>query len=96
MPLPFKTPVNVVAPEPPEATANVADKPAAVPVVFWLNVGQVNVPVLKSPLAGVPSAGVTNVGLVARTTLPDPVVDSSVEFPEPSKAKTVFAAPVRL
>ncbi|NBS75391.1 MAG: hypothetical protein EBT78_17630 [Betaproteobacteria bacterium] len=27
-------PANVVAPVPPEATANVADNPAAVPVVF--------------------------------------------------------------
>ena len=46
---------------------------AAVPVVFWLNVGQVNVPVLKSPEVGVPSNGVTNVGDVASTTEPEPV-----------------------
>jgi hypothetical protein len=37
---------------------------AADPVVFWLNVGQVNVPVEKFPDVGVPSAGVTNTGLV--------------------------------
>ena len=46
---------------------------AAVPVVFWLNVGQVNVPVLKSPEVGVPRAGVTNVGDVDKTTEPVPV-----------------------
>jgi hypothetical protein len=43
------------------------------PVVFWLNVGQVNVPVLKLPEVGVPSNGVTNVGLVESTTEPVPV-----------------------
>ena len=32
-------PVEVVTPVPPEATANVADSPAAVPVVFWFSVG---------------------------------------------------------
>lgn len=48
---------------------------AAVPVVFWLNVGQVNVPVLKSPDVGVPSTGVTKVGDVAKAnTVPVPVV----------------------
>jgi hypothetical protein len=48
---------------------------AAVPVVFWLNVGQVNVPVLKSPDVGVPSTGVTKVGDVAKaSTVPVPVV----------------------
>jgi hypothetical protein len=45
----------------------------AVPVVFWLNVGQVNVPVEKLPLVGVPRIGVTNVGLVFNTTDPEPV-----------------------
>lgn len=58
---------------PPEATANVADRLAAEPVVFWLNVGQVNVPVLKSPDCGVPKIGVVNDGLVASTTAPVPV-----------------------
>jgi hypothetical protein len=47
---------------------------AALPVVFWLNVGQVNVPVLKSPDVGVPSNGVTSVGLVESTTEPLPVL----------------------
>ena len=32
-------PVLVVTPVPPLATAKVADKPAAVPVVFWFKVG---------------------------------------------------------
>ena len=67
-------PVLVVTPVPPLVTANVALSPAAVPVVFWLNVGHVNVPVLKLPLVGVPNNGVTNVGLVDNTTLPVPVL----------------------
>lgn len=66
-------PVEVVTPVPPEATANVADKPPAVPEVFWLNVGQVNVPVLKLPEVGVPSRGVVNDGLVDSTFAPEPV-----------------------
>ena len=32
-------PAKVVAPVPPEPIAKVADKPAAVPVVFWFSVG---------------------------------------------------------
>lgn len=47
-------PVEVVTPVPPEATARVTDKPAAVPVVFWFNVG--NVQFVKVPEDGVPSA----------------------------------------
>ena len=39
-----------------------------------MNVGHVNVPVLKSPLVGVPKTGVTSVGDVDNTTLPEPVV----------------------
>jgi hypothetical protein len=46
---------------------------AAFPVVFWLNVGQVNVPVEKLPDVGVPSNGVTKLGLVANTKAPLPV-----------------------
>ena len=38
-----------------------------------MNVGHVNVPVLKLPDVGVPKAGVTSVGEVARTTDPEPV-----------------------
>jgi hypothetical protein len=55
----------------------------AVPVVFWLNVGQVKEPLLKLPEAGVPSAGVTSVGLVANTTAPVPVL---VVAPVPPEA----------
>jgi len=62
-------------PVPPEAGDKVADKPAAVPEVFWLNVGQVNVPVLKSPDVGVPKTGVTKLGLLDSTTEPVPVLD---------------------
>ena len=45
----------------------------ALPVVLWLNVGQVKVPVLKLPEVGVPSNGVTSVGLVDKTFEPEPV-----------------------
>jgi hypothetical protein len=48
-------------------------KDAALPVVFWLKVGHVKLPVLKSPDDGVPKAGVISVGLVANTTSPLPV-----------------------
>jgi hypothetical protein len=48
---------------------------AAEPVVFWLKVGQVNVPVLKLPDVGVPRTGVVKLGDVAKaTTVPEPVV----------------------
>jgi hypothetical protein len=40
---------KVVAPVPPDVTTNVEDSPAAVPVVFWLNVGQENEPEVKFP-----------------------------------------------
>ena len=47
----------------------------AVPVVFWLKVGHVNVPVLKSPDCGVPRIGVIRLGDVASTNVvPVPVV----------------------
>ena len=45
----------------------------AVPVVFWLNVGQVNVPLLKLPDVGAPRMGVTSEGDVDKTTEPVPV-----------------------
>ena len=41
------------------------------PVVFWFSVG--NVQLARFPEEGVPKTGVTNVGLVDKTTLPDPV-----------------------
>ena len=44
---------------------------AAVPVVLWFNVG--NVQFVNVPLAGVPNTGVTNEGLVANTNTPVPV-----------------------
>jgi hypothetical protein len=84
-----------VKPVPPEATAKVADRPAAVPVVFWLNVGQVKVPVLKLPDVGVPNIGVTNVGEVANTLAPVPVssVRAAAKFAELGVARKV-ATPV--
>lgn len=44
---------------------------AAVPVVFWFSVG--NVQLAKLPEVGVPKIGVTKVGVLERTTLPVPV-----------------------
>jgi hypothetical protein len=44
---------------------------AALPVVFWFNVG--NVQLAKLPDDGVPKAGDTKVGLLDNTTLPEPV-----------------------
>ena len=63
--------------------------------MFWLNVGQVNTPVLKSALAGVPNAGVTNVGLVANTNAPEPVSSLTIaaKLAEVGVAKNV-ATPV--
>lgn len=58
--------------DPPDAGAVAV---AALPEVFWLNVGQLNEPEVKLPDAGVPRAGVTNVGLLDKTTLPEPVED---------------------
>ena len=71
MPLPLSTPVRVVAPVPPDPTTNVADNPAAVPVVFWFKVGKVQL--VRSPEVGVPNIGVTRVGEVANTKEPVPV-----------------------
>jgi hypothetical protein len=74
----------VVWPVPPLPMANVVDKPAAVPVVFWLNVGHVKEPVLKSPDAGVPSGppftrtDPTEPVLIAKavaTPVPRPVIE---------------------
>ena len=62
---------GVDVPVPPDATAKIDDKPAAVPVVFWFNVG--NVQFVKLPDAGVPNAGVTSVGELDKTKLPEPV-----------------------
>lgn len=45
---------GVAVPVPPDATAKIDDKPAAVPVVFWFNVG--NVQFVKLPEDGVPNA----------------------------------------
>jgi hypothetical protein len=56
------------------AITNVAESPAAVPLVFWLNVGQVNVPVVKFPEVGVPSSGANSVAVVA-------VIDIGVPAP---------------
>ena len=69
----------VVKPVPPLAIATVPVTLDAVPVVFWLKVGQVNVPVLKLPDVGVPSKGVTNVGDVANTKEPEPVSSVTAE-----------------
>jgi hypothetical protein len=59
--------------------AVVAD--AALPVVFWLSVG--NVQLDKLPLDGVPKTGVISVGELLSTTSPVPVVVGAVELPVP-------------
>ena len=56
-------PDAVVLPVPPLATATVPVTLDAVPVVFWLSVG--NVQLAKSPEAGVPRTGVVKVGDVS-------------------------------
>ena len=61
-----------MTPVPPEATARVADRLAALPDVFWFSVG--NVQLDKLPELGVPRAGVTNVGEFDNTTLVVPVL----------------------
>ena len=61
--------VACVVPVAPELTVVVTV--AALPVVFWFSVG--NVQFAKFPDVGVPSNGVTNAGLVANTLAPVPV-----------------------
>ena len=67
------TSAGVAVPVPPLTTATMPVTLDAVPVVFWLKVGQVNVPMLKSPDCGTPRIGVTKVGDVANTNAPVPV-----------------------
>ena len=55
---------------------------AAVPVVFWLRVG--NVQLVRLPDAGVPRFGVMSVAEVVRTTLPEPelaIAETEVPLP---------------
>lgn len=59
-----------------------AVRPEAVPVMF-----------VPTKADGVPSAGVTRVGLVARTTLPVPVVEPAVKLPPDVVATTGTLAP---
>jgi len=66
-------PAAVVAFVPPEVTAKVVDKPAAVPEVLWLRVGNVQfarLPEVGVPRTGVTSDGLVNVGALAKTTEP--------------------------
>ena len=57
-----------VTPPTPDAAKLAA---AAVPVVFWFSVG--NVQLVSTPALGVPMFGVVSTGLVANTLAPDPV-----------------------
>ena len=68
-------------------------KVAAEPDVFWFNVG--NVQFAKLPDEGVPRAGVTSVGLVAKTNAPVPVssVMAEIKLAELGVARNV-ATPV--
>jgi hypothetical protein len=73
----------------PTVISGVPVRPPAVPVVFWLSVG--NVQLVRVPEAGVPNAGVANVGLVANTASPVPVLEVSailraVDVKEPNEA----------
>jgi hypothetical protein len=61
--------VDCVVPVTPELIVVVTV--AALPVVFWFSVG--NVQFVSVPDEGVPKTGVTKVGLVDKTTFPDPV-----------------------
>jgi len=64
--------VKVASPVPPEVTASVAERPAAVPELFWFKVGKVQL--AKFPDVGVPSIGVISVGEVSTTNFePVPV-----------------------
>jgi hypothetical protein len=64
---------------------------AAVPVVFWFSVG--NVQLAKLPEVGVPKAGVTKVGDVAKTLSPVPVLATLTTFLLASSARAVDAVP---
>jgi len=67
--------VSVARPVPPEVTASVALKPAAVPELFWFRFGKVQL--AKFPDVGVPSKGVISVGEVSITNLvPVPVCEA--------------------
>jgi hypothetical protein len=79
-------PVEVVTPVPPLATGRVP----VTPLVKGKPVAFVNVTEL-----GVPKAGVTNVGLVSKTTLPDPVVVAAL-IAVPLPFKTPVIAVVRV
>jgi hypothetical protein len=48
---------------------------AALPDVFWLNVGQVNVPELKLPLEGVPNAPPDAIGVNPNAPVTSPLVN---------------------
>ena len=70
--------VKPVVPVPPEAIASVLERPAAVPVVFWFSVGNVQfarLPDWGVPKIGVVNDGLVNDGLVDNTLLPEPVED---------------------
>ena len=84
----------VVAPVPPEATASVADRLPAEPVVFWLSVG--NVQLAKLPEVGVPKIGVTSVGLVASAFAPEPVEVVTPVPPLATAKVPVMSAVLRL
>jgi hypothetical protein len=86
----------LATPVPPEAGTNTAERPAAVPLVFWFSVG--NVQLVSVPEIGIPSTGVTKVGLVASTILPDPVValPSAVTVPEVGNVKAVVPLTVNV
>ena len=104
-------PVTANAPEFTAASVEVPDADSVVnapvdgvvaPTVPLIFIEAVPVKFVTTPLLGVPSAGVTRVGLVANTLAPDPVssvsaVASCAEVNDPSDAAlpTEVTAPVR-
>jgi hypothetical protein len=67
---------------------------AAEPVVFWLSVG--NVQFAKLPELGVPSAGVTRVGLVDITTEPVPVIVANALYSGSQSTAVVSVVPIHV
>jgi hypothetical protein len=50
----------------------------------------------RTPLLGVPSTGVTSVGLVAKTILPEPVVELPSAVRDPLVGKVIAVGPVKV